>query len=261
MTNPYQDAADRLWAAQESGVPCSPVRDLLGETDVEGAYKVQEINTMRRLEMSRIVGAKIGLTSKVVQKQLGVGQPDYGLLFADMDVLNGGIVPWNALHQPKVEAEIAFIMGGSLTRKDITAGEVMASIDNVVPALEIVGSRIAGWDIRITDTIADNASSSHFVLGPYSKRLNDVDLLNCSMSLEINGEVKSEGQGRACLGSPVSALVWLAQTMARQGRPLKAGDVVLSGALGPMVAVNPGDKCSARIEGLGEINVEFGEKA
>ncbi len=256
-----QEAADRIWQARETGEPCAPVRDLLGESDVESAYAVQEINTARRLEQSRVVGAKIGLTSKVVQAQLGVHQPDYGLLFADMDVLNGATVPWKELHQPKVEAEIAFIMARGVDASDVTAGEVLQAIDYVVPALEIVGSRIAGWDIRITDTIADNASSSHFVLGPYAKRIDQVDLLDCQMTLEINGEQKSSGSGRACLGSPLSALTWLAQTMARQGRPLKTGDVVLSGALGPMVAVEPGDKCTARIEGLGEINVEFGENA
>lgn len=255
----YQEAADRIWQARQTGIPCAPIRDLLGESDVAGAYRVQEINTERRLQQSRIVGAKIGLTSKVVQKQLGVHQPDYGLLFADMDVLNGGTVAWGELHQPKVEAEIAFIMARDVLDADASSGEVLAAIDYVVPALEIVGSRIAGWDIRITDTVADNASSSHYVLGPSARRVNDVDMLNCGMTLSLNGEEKSSGKGRACLGSPLSALTWLARTMAAQGRPLKAGQVVLSGALGPMVPVNPGDQCTAHIEGLGEISVEFGE--
>jgi 2-keto-4-pentenoate hydratase len=190
-----------------------------------------------------------------------VYQPDYGLLFADMDVLNGGTVPWHALCQPKVEAEIAFIMSRDVPDADASTGEVLAAIDYVVPALEIVGSRVAGWDIRITDTVADNASSSHFVLGPSARRVTEVDLLGCGMTLSINGEVKSTGQGRNCLGSPLSALTWLARTMAAQGRPLKAGHVVLSGALGPMVAVSPGDQCTAHIEGMGEISVEFGEKS
>jgi 2-keto-4-pentenoate hydratase len=253
-----EQAADRLWQARQTGTPCAPVRDLLGESDVAAAYAVQEINTRRQLEKSRIVGAKIGLTSRVVQQQLGVHQPDFGLLFADMDVLNAGIVPFAELSQPKVEAEIAFILGKDLPHADCTSAEVIAAVDHVVPALEIVGSRVAGWDIRITDTIADNASSSHFVLGPVAKPLAAVDLLDCAMELELNGEKKSSGKGRACLGSPLSALVWLARTMAASGRPLQAGHVVLSGALGPMVAVTPGDTCTARIEGLGEVSVEFG---
>ena len=256
-----QQAADRIWQARQTGNACAPVRDLLGDSDVAAAYAVQEINTERRLKESRIVGAKIGLTSKVVQKQLGVHQPDYGLLFADMDVLNGGIVPWTELHQPKIEAEIAFVMGRDVPNADASSGEVLSAIEYVVPALEIVGSRIAGWDIRITDTIADNASSSHFVLGPSARRVTEVDMLNCGMAMSLNGEEKSKGQGRACLGSPLSALIWLARTMAVQGRPLKAGQVVLSGALGPMVAVNPGDRCLAHIEGLGEVSVEFGENS
>ena len=256
----FQEAADRIWQARLSGTPCAPIRDLLGDSDVEGAYRVQEINTRRRLQESRIVGAKIGLTSRVVQTQLGVHQPDYGLLFADMDVLNGGAVPWGELLQPKVEAEIAFIIGRDIPDADASSGEMLGAIDYVVPALEIVGSRISGWDIRITDTIADNASSSHFVLGPSARRVTEVNLLNCGMVLSLNGEEKSRGQGRACLGSPLSALIWLARTMAAQGRPLQAGQVVLSGALGPMVAVKPGDQCTAHIEGLGEISVEFGEK-
>lgn len=259
--NIYQEAADRIWQARQTGTPCAPVRDLLGDSDVAAAYAVQEINTKRRLTESRIVGAKIGLTSKVVQKQLGVHQPDYGLLFADMDVLNGGIVPWAELHQPKIEAEIAFVMGRDVPDGDASSGEVLAAVDYVVPALEIVGSRIAGWDIRITDTVADNASSSHFVLGPYARRVTELDMLDCGMTLTLNDEEKSKGQGRACLGSPLSALTWLARTMAAQGRPLKAGHIVLSGALGPMMPVNPGDRCMARVEGLGEISVEFGEKA
>lgn len=254
------DSAKRLRDAIVTGIPCAPVRDLIGETDLAAAYAAQAINTTLLLESgARIVGRKIGLTSLAVQKQLGVDQPDYGALLNTMEVMNGGEVPWAELMQPKIEAEIALVLGKDLDMPAPGAADILSAIDFAVASLEIVGSRIENWDIRITDTIADNASASHFVLGHRPVRLADFDITGCKMTLEKNGEKTSEGTGSACLGSPVNAALWLAKTMAALGHPLRAGDVVLTGALGPMTAVEPGDVVSAAIEGLGLVSVRFGK--
>lgn len=250
-------AADRLWDAARSGEPTGPVADLIGSDDE--AYAVQEINTERAVEAGRrLVGRKIGLTSLTVQRQLGVDRPDYGMLFADMAVDDGAEIPAGRLLQPRVEAEIAFVLGADLPHPDTTAGEVMRAVDYVVAAIEIVDSRIADWKISYFDTVADNASSGLYVLGSRPVALRDVDVVSCGMVMERAGEPVSVGAGRACLGSPISAAAWLARTMAAAGRPLSAGDTILSGALGPMVGVAPGDTFEARIDGLGAVTVSFG---
>jgi 2-keto-4-pentenoate hydratase len=255
------DATARLNEAIATGEPCAPVRDLLGAENVAGAYAVQERLTTARLAAGRrLVGRKIGLTAEVVQRQLGVDQPDYGMLFDDMDVPNGGTIPHGAVLQPRCEAEIAFILGEDLDDARLTTADIILATEYVVASIEVVGSRIAGWNIRIADTVADNASSGMFVLGHEPRRLDNVDLINCGMSLVRRGEPVSVGAGRACLGSPINSTLWLARTMARAGRPLRRGDVVLSGALGPMVSASPGDQFEARIEGLGAVAVAFGIK-
>jgi len=261
MMDAITRAAAALWEAGQTGVACAPVRSIIGDSDIETAYAVQERNTERRLkDGARLVGRKIGLTARSVQAQLGVAQPDYGMLFHDMDVPNGGEVAPGRLLQPKVEAEVAFIMGRDLDDDRLTSADVMSAIAWTVPALEIVDSRVEGWNIRITDTVADNASSGLFVLGHEMRRLDAVDLLTCGMALERNGELVSAGAGAACLGSPINATLWLARVMAKAGRPLRAGDVVLSGALGPMVPATPGAVFEARIEGLGAVRVGFGKE-
>lgn len=258
MSAAVQAAAARLRAAQTARVPCMPVRDLIGAEDLAAAYAVQELGTRRRLEAGeRPTGRKIGLTSVAVQKQLGVDQPDYGILFADMAVPDGGRVPAGRLLQPRAEAEIAFILGRDLQREALTVADIVRAVDHVVCAIEIVDSRIAGWDIRIADTVADNASSGLYVLGGKPQRLGDVDLALCGMVARRNGETVSLGVGAACLGNPLHATLWLAETMVKAGRPLQAGDVVLSGALGPMVPVAAGDRFEAEILGLGTVRVEF----
>jgi 2-keto-4-pentenoate hydratase len=253
--------ATALWRAARIASPCPPVRATIGETDIAAAYAVQEeITTQRIAQGARLVGRKIGLTASSVQAQLGVDQPDYGMLFDDMDVPNGGIIAPGRLIQPRVEAEIAFILGRDLPEDGLTTADIIGAIDWVVPALEIVDSRIADWDIRITDTIADNASSGLFVLGHDARRIDAIDLIGCGMALERNGELASSGAGVACLGSPINAILWLARVMAKAGRPLAAGDVVMSGALGPVVSSKPGDTFEARINGLGAVRITFGKE-
>jgi len=257
-----QAAADRLWQAWESNTPAAPVRDLLDGGDVAAAYAVQEINTKRWLggEERVLSGRKIGLTSKAVQAQLGVDQPDYGMLFADMEVMDGEEIDLARVQQPKVEAEIAYVIAAPLTGGHITMVDLLASIGYVLPAIEVVGSRIADWNIRITDTIADNASSGLYVLGQTPKRPGDFDPRLCGMVMTRNNQPVSVGAGAACMGSPLNATLWLARTMARSGRALGPGDLVLSGALGPMVAAAPGDVFEARIEGLGSVRAAFAKE-
>jgi 2-keto-4-pentenoate hydratase len=253
-----RNAADRLAAAAASGRPCPPVRDLLGDTDVALAYRVQEQLLEARIAAGdRRVGRKIGLTSAAVQTQLGVDQPDFGTLLASMQVRQEEPVAAGRLLQPRIEAEVAVVLGADLPSTEPTLEEVAAAIAGVRAALEIVDSRIAGWDIRITDTVADNASSGLFVLGDAELTLDDVRPVDVAMELLRDGEVVSTGTGAACLGDPLVAVQWLARTAAELGQPLRAGEIVLSGALGPMVPVTPGDSYVARITGLGEVRASF----
>lgn len=253
-------AASRLRAAHGTRVACEPVADLLGGATIDDAYAVQDVNTEQWLaDGRRLVGRKIGLTSAAVQRQLGVDQPDYGMLFADMAVDEGSDVDIGRLLQPRAEAEIAFVLDRDLPDPDTTVAEVLRAIDFAVAAIEIVDSRIADWRIGILDTVADNASSGLYVLGSSPVALGSFDPITCGMVMERHGEPVSTGAGRACLGSPVSAMAWLARTMASVGRPLSAGDTVLSGALGPVVPVQPGDVFEARISGLGCVTAVFSE--
>lgn len=255
----YEAAARDLVAARESGKPCPPLRGrLLPEGDVTSAYVVQQLQVRQWLQRGhRRVGAKIGLTSRAVQESFGVYQPDFGVLLDSMAVPDGAEVGLDRLLQPRVEAEVAFVLGADLPDERVTTADLTRAVDHVLPAIEIVDSRVAGWDISIVDTVADNASSGLFVLGTTPRRLTDVDLRLCGMVLEHAGEPVSVGAGAACLGNPLHALEWLARTMARSGDPLRAGDVVLSGALGPMVPVTPGAAYEARISGLGSVRTCF----
>jgi len=251
-------AADRLEAAAAKGEPCAPVRDLLGTTDMAAAYAVQRLLTERRLAAGAVVsGRKIGLTSRAVQKQLGVDQPDFGVLFADMRGARRGPVSLARLLQPKAEAEIAFVLGADLDRDDLDAATVRAAVSHAVPALEIVDSRIADWDITLTDTIADNGSSGLYVLGGAAVPLDALEPRDTTMQMYVNDRLVSEGRGTDCLGDPLAALLWLARTAREYGDPLRAGQVVLSGALGPMVSVSAGVIVRAEISGLGMVTATF----
>lgn len=251
-------AAERLREAQRTRVPCPPVRDLLPDTTVATAYAVQELLTRARVaDGGRILGRKIGLTSPAVQAQLGVSQPDFGVLFADMACPQDRSIDHGRLLQPRIEAEIAFVLASDLDGV-VDATTARAAVGDVVAALEIVDSRIAGWDITFVDTVADNASSGLYVLGDGAGPLGERDLTAVEMTMiRADGSVASRGSGAACLGDPVNALVWLARTAAELGAPLRAGDVVLSGALGPMVPVAPGDAFTAELSGLGTVRVSF----
>jgi 2-keto-4-pentenoate hydratase len=260
MESKIEQAALRLWNAEQGGVPCAPIRDLIGSDDINAAYAVQQINTeRRRLQGSRLVGRKIGLTAHAVQKQLGVNQPDFGMLFADMCLADGEEVEDGRVLQAKVEAEIALVIEHPLTSSKHTVADIIRATAFALPAIEIVGSRIINWDIKLADTIADNASSGLFVLGSRPVKLDAFDIAGCGMVMERRGDQVSIGAGAACMGNPLLAAVWLADMMARVGNPLQAGDIVMTGALGPMVTVAAGDVFDAHIQGLGRVRAAFAQ--
>ncbi|MFB9312014.1 2-keto-4-pentenoate hydratase [Nocardioides plantarum] len=258
-------AVDRLATASETRVPCPAVRDLIGTDDLPAAYAVQQGLVRRRLAGgATVVGRKIGATSKAVQDQLGVDQPDFGYLLSDMDVSADDPISMRTLLQPRVEAEVAFVLAADIAPEhedEITLDLVRTAVGLALPALEIVDSRIAGWDITFTDTVADNASSGLYVVGPRSDGLplSDIEPRDVDMSLTINGDERSSGNGAACLGDPLEALRWLAVQAHRFGDPLRAGHLILSGALGPFVPFAPGDRVTASISGFAPLTVSFEE--
>ncbi len=253
-----EELAIALRDAQKNKQTIKPIRTKIDNKNIGLAYEIQEINIRHRIAAGRrIVGKKIGLTSFAVQKQLGVDQPDFGILLDDMALLNGDSFDANEILQPKAEAEIALVLKSDLKGKHLGITDLINAIDYALPAIEIVGSRIENWDIRITDTIADNASASHFILGHTPTLLTDFDIVNCSMKMSKNGDVVSTGSGKDCMGSPLNALLWLANKMREMDRPLLKGDVILTGALGPMTSIESGDILHASIEGLGTVDFSF----
>ena len=255
-------AVDRLAEAQRTRVPCAAVRDLIGTDDLPAAYAVQQGLVQGRLAAgATVVGRKIGATSQAVQDQLGVDQPDFGYLMDYMDVSAHDPISMATLLQPRVEAEVAFRLAADIDvpESQITLDLVRAAVDVALPALEIVDSRIAEWGITFTDTVADNASSGLYVVGDQGLPLSEFEPVDVVMSLSINGEERSAGNGAACLGDPLEALRWLAVQAARFGDPLRAGHLILSGALGPFVPFAPGDRVEASISGFAPLSVTFKE--
>src|SRR5260370_34313119 len=230
--------AARLREAAETGKAIPPIRDELAGGGVEAAYAVQQANTEYGLKQGRrLVGRKIGLTSKSVQRQLGVDSPDFGMLFADMELYDGQEVALGRVLQPKAEAEVALVLQRDLTHPGITLTDLISAVAYALPAVEIVGSRIENWNIKLLDTIADNASSGLYVLGAEPRKLDGLDLRLCGMVMERRGEPVSIGAGAACLGHPLNAALWPAPKMVEVRRPLKGRHGMMNGALDPMVSV------------------------
>lgn len=256
---PEDLAAETIRAARTERRTIPRISETHSIAGLDQAYAVAEINTKVRLAEPgrRKVGLKVGLTSKAVQQQLGVDQPDFGLLFDDMEYLDGGAIPTQRLIQPKVEAEVAFVVGRDLGENKPTWGEFLNAMACALPALEIVDSVVQDWKITLVDTVADNASSGLYVLGQQPVALGALDLGSLRMQMSVNGTVCSEGTGAACLGHPLRAAYWLACTMAERGQGLRAGEVILSGALGPMVPVVAGDQVVATIGALGTVSCSF----
>ncbi|MFC3901412.1 2-keto-4-pentenoate hydratase [Acinetobacter marinus] len=247
-----RDAAKALREARQQRKTIEKVSITHGIQGLDEAYSVAQINTdAKRAQGHRIIGKKVGLTSKAVQLQLGVDQPDFGILFEDMMVLEGDRVQVSQLIQPKAEAEVAFVLSKDIENVVPTWTEFLTKIAYALPALEIVDSAIHDWKIILEDTVADNASCGLVVLGQQPIAIDQFDFSKLDMHLEKNGEMVSIGTGSACLGHPLRAAWWLAKTMVERGIPLKAGEVILSGALGPMVNVQKGDVLHVNLGKLG----------
>lgn len=253
----FENLARRIRDAY-SRSPLAPLRGDLDPTDADGAYAVQTINTrFWEQQGRRIVGRKAGLTALAVQKQLGVDQPDFGVLFDDMCIADGGWLDPARCIQAKAEAEIAFVLGADLPSDATTVEEAALAVATVHAAIEIVDSRIADWKITFADTVADNGSSAFFVLAEKGLPLAGLDLEGAAMEMLVNDEVASIGVGAAALGNPLNAAAWLARTLAVRGEPLQAGDIILAGALGPMITLAPDDRIKATIAGIGSCSLKF----
>jgi len=252
--------ADSLFDARTSKQPCEPLTARAPQLSIRDAYTISDINLHRRLgqENARLVGKKIGLTSRAVQKQLGVNEPDFGYLVSSMNVPMGETVSLASLLFPKVEGETAFVLKRDLSGPGVTIADVIRATDFVLPCIEIIDSRVKDWKIKIQDTVADNASSALFVLGTEPKSLRESDLRLAGMALRVDGEVISTGSGAACLDHPCLAVAWLANKLGEFGVSLKAGEIILSGAFGPVVPVTGDAHVEVEISGLGRVSCRFG---
>ena len=246
-------AGDELYAALRERHTVAPLTSRYTGMNLADAYRVSEHLLSRRLASGEtVVGRKIGLTSKAVQRQLGVDQPDFGMLTDRMQYADGAEVPISTtLIQPKAEGEIAFVLKADLAGPGVTEAQVLAATDYVSPCFEIVDSRIRDWQIRLEDTVADNASCGLFVLGHDKADPNSLDLSAVHMRIETDGELVATGSGAAALGNPLTCVAWLANTMSAYGTRLAAGDIVLSGSLGPFVPAEPGTTMRVAISDIG----------
>lgn len=258
QANAINQLGDELYEALSSRKVVDPLTNRHPDITIEDAYQVQQRMISHRLAAGeRVVGKKIGVTSKAVMSMLGVWQPDFGYLLDGMIYNEGEAIPMDRLIQPKAEGEIAFVMKKRLMGPGVSAADVLAATEGVMACFEIVDSRIRDWKIKIQDTVADNASCGVFVLGDALVDPRRVDLLTCGMVLEKNGEIVGTGAGAAALGSPVNAVAWLANTLGRLGIALEAGEVVLSGSLAAMFPVKAGDSLRVAIGGIGGCSVRF----
>lgn len=250
---------DELYDALMTQTTLAPLVEREPDITLDDAYYISLRMVSRRVEAGeRIIGKKIGVTSKPVQDMLGVFQPDFGFLTDRMEYPNGARIPVAGnLIQPRAEAEIAFILKSDLNGPGVTEADVLAATDCIVPCFEIVDSRIHNWKIRIQDTVSDNASCGVFVLGDERVSPHDHDLPNLKVQVFKNGSPLSEGLGSAVQGNPLTAVAWLANTLGRYDIPFKAGDIILSGSLVPLEPVKAGDSLRMELAGVGSAEVHF----
>lgn len=249
---------DELYAALRGRTTVAPLTTRQPDITIDDAYRISRRLLERRIgDGERIVGKKIGVTSKVVQRALDVHQPDFGWLTDRMQYRSGDELPISSeLIQPRAEGEIAFLLKRDLIGPHVTPADVLAATECVMPCFEVVDSRIADWKIRIQDTVADNASSGIFALGGEVSPGN-INFFSCGMVVEKNGDIISTGAGAAALGSPLICVAWLAATMTRFDAPLRAGEVILSGSLVPLEPVRAGDVMRVTVGGLGRCDIRF----
>lgn len=254
-----QQLGDALFAALADRRPIAPLTDSHPDMALDDAYRIQLRMIERRLAAAgtadRVIGKKIGVTSQAVMDMLDVRQPDFGHLLASMNLPEGEPLPMDQLIAPRAEGELGFILSHDLQGPGVTAEQVIAATEYVMPCFEIVDSRIRDWNIRIQDTVADNASCGMLVVGAAIADPRQLDLGLVGMTLTRNGEVVGTGAGAAALGHPAEAVAWLANTMGALGIQLKAGEIILSGALSALVPLAPGDVLSMTMGGVGSVNL------
>lgn len=258
MLENSQKLADLLAAVEKTPISVEVVQQLLS-TDAEAeAYAIQAQNIQKQLQQNAIVtGKKIGLTNPKVQQQLGVDQPDFGILLKHMDLSTQSMISVSQFIQPKIEVELAFLIHKNIDQPVQSIEEMPQYISHVIPSFEIVDSRVQDWKIRFVDTVADNASSAAYVLSSERKPIAEVDCVAVGMTLKQNGAQVSQGSGLECLGNPLNAAMWLANKMLSLGTPVQAGEIILSGALGPMVNVKAGDEFETELNGFAPLKVKF----
>ena len=255
-------AADRLLEAYRTREPIDPLTTTHPDSDLEDAYAIQHLQMAELHRRGRTVkGHQVGLTSAAMQNLLGVKDPDFGHLLDDFFYLEHMPIPMTGFLQPRIEPEVAFVLKKSLRGPGVTVPEAIAAVDFVLPALEIVDSRIRDWKIGLFDTVADNASSGALVLGSTPTQLGAVDLRLAGATFHRNGTVVGTGAGGAVLGSPLTSLAWLANTVGAMGTTLEAGPVVLPGSLCAMSPVAPGDTFTATFAGLGSVTARFAKES
>lgn len=251
---------DELYAALRARATLMPLTERYPNISIEDAYHISLRMVNRRVndDGERIVGKKIGVTSKPVQEMLGVFQPDFGFLTDQMEYANDSIIPIAGnLIQPRAEAEIAFVLKEDLIGPNVTEADVLNATESIIPCFEIVDSRIQDWNIKIQDTVADNASCGVYVLGKERVDPRGLDLPGLKITVKKNGEFLSEGLGAAVQGNPLTAVAWLANTLGEFDIPFQAGDVILSGSLVPLEPVQAGDSLTMELHGIGHASVSF----
>jgi len=253
-----QEAAALLAHAEAERAPIRPLAETFPAMDVVDSYEIALINIRDRVERgAAVLGHKVGLSSKAMQQMMGVDEPDYGHLLADMALTEDRLVDVSRYCYPRVEVEVGFILGDALPGEGCTEDDVLAATEYVAPAIELIDSRITDWKIGLVDTIADNASSAGFVLGRERVKPDEIDLLGIDATLTRNGELVAEGRSDAVLGNPVTAVAWLARKVAGFGVRLEAGHVILPGSCTRAIDVRPGDEFHAEFKGLGSVSLSF----
>jgi 2-keto-4-pentenoate hydratase len=251
-------AALRLREAGETGQPCAPVRDLFAEGNLTAAYAVQACNREHWLKAGRrIVGRKVAFSARAAQRAMNLKEPAWGTLYADMLMGDGDEVAFGRVMQPRLEGEVAILLDRDLTMEHPTLADIYRAVAYCLPAIEIVGCRIASLDAKPVDLVADNAGGGAFVLGSPARRLDGLDLRRLTMTMTKNGEPVAKGSGEMVYGNPLHALAWLAGRMVQDEMPLKAGDVIMTGTFFAMLPASPGDQIEVNAEGLGRCAVSF----
>ncbi len=253
-----EEIANQLLEAERSLKPIAPLTETYPEISVQQAYQIQLAQIQQKVKQgARVIGKKIGLTSKAMQEMVGVSEPDYGHLLDTMSYVDGEIIDIGQFIEPKVEVEIAFILAKDLKGPGVSITNVIDATDYIVPAFEVIDSRIKDWKIKFEDTVADNGSSAKVVLGGIPTKIDQVDLRHIGMVIDVNGAQIATGAGAAVLGNPLKAVAWLANKLGEFDISLKAGEVILSGAITAAVPIKSGDIFNAHFAHIGSVSVGF----